>query len=334
MRRWLCGAATAAIAAATPARGAPAQIVTAIAAARGDLHATILVGRSGQVYLPDEAGGWRRDRPGGVADDVVGALRGADGTLYVVAGRAPLYARVDGVWRLHSLGVRRRARASTTDGIPIVVAGRQLFTLEGDRWRRLGLAPTSRVQALWAASATRIYLALDNGSMRRRSGRTWTTLEAVMPETERVAMLTGIPGRLLVAIGDAGTIMNVGATTATPIAIPAALTGFQPTAAGSDGHRHIYLAGPVAAAAGAAPRSMLALLDARGTLQVAGPLPALAGDDRYTVVLPGHAGAVLVASYHGVVAVRDADGAWVHRSVITTIEPVPPDAARGPAHTR
>jgi len=313
----------------------PAQLVNVIRGSGPKLEQLTLVGESGQLYLAG-ADGWSRDRAGGIAGDVLGAARGTDGTLYLIGGHAPLYERVDGAWRLRSLGVRSRSRASTLTGAPILVSGRQIYALEADKWRRIGSAPTSRVDAIWASSTKRIALTDDNGEIRTRDGGGWKTIPTNFTAPEQVDRLIGIPNKVLFAIGDAGTIHRVDASGTTAVAVPQELQGFRPTAAGSDDATIIYLAGPMPTADGG-QRQVLASLDAKGALALVEELPALANGDRYSLIVAHRHEGLLLGSYAGVVRLRAADGSWTDRTVSTRLpaeKPVAVRAARKPARTR
>jgi len=313
----------------------PAQLVNAIPSDKADLDQLILVGESGQLFVPSDDG-WRRDGAGGIAGDVSGAARGSDGTLFVIGGRAPIYEWVDDAWRVRSLGVRRRSRSSTLSGMPIVALARQLYTLEGDKWRRIGAAPTSRINVIWASSRKRVYLADDNGDIRRRDGRSWTTVRLGLPPPERVARLMGIPGKVLFAVGDEGTVLRVGRAAATPVAVPDDLLGLHPTAVGSDDQARVYLAG-TAPTADESERQVLASVAAKGALTLVDELPALAADDYYSLIVARPGGALLLASYAGVVRIRAKDGSWSDRTVTTALPAQAPVAirdARKPARTR
>ena len=84
-------------------------------------------------------------------------------------------------------------------------------------------------------------------------------------------------------------------------------------------------------------RQVLARLDARATLTLVESLPALADDDRWSLIVARPGGALLLASFAGVVRVRGADGSWRKLTVTTALpEPAPVAAreARKPARTR
>lgn len=320
--------------AALDARAAPvaaadtAQVVTAIPEKGAKVDELVLVGESGQLYQPREHG-WSRDHAGGIAGDVAGAAKGKDGTVYVVGGRAPIYEHVDGSWRVRSIGVRRRSRAYTLTGLPIVAAGRNLFTLDGDRWRRIGTT-RGRVELIWASSRSKIYVADDTGEITRGDGRRWKTIANAFTAPEQVERFIGSPGKALYAVGDAGTIVSIGVSKAKPVTIPAELAGLKITAGGIDGTGAVYVAGDLG------DKRVLATLH-NNELALAGELPDLDAGDRYSLIVGDKHGSLLVASYAGTVQIRDKDGAWTQREVSLELPPEKPVKAREhrrPARTR
>ncbi len=318
-----------ALAATVPvAEAETAQVVTAIVEKRASVTELVLVGESGQLYQPRDDG-WSRDHAGGIAGDVAGAVKGKDGTVYVVGGRAPVYEHIDGSWRVRSIGVRRRSRANTLSGLPIVAAGRNLFSLDGDRWRRIGTT-RGRVELIWASSRSKIYVADDTGEITRGDGRRWTTIANAFTGPEQVERFIGSPGKALYAVGDAGTIVSVGASKATPVTIPADLAELKITAGGIDGKGVVYVAGDLG------DKHVLATL-ANNKLELAEELPDLDAGDRYSLIIGDKHGSLLVASYAGAVQIRDKDGTWTKRAVSLDLpaeKPVKVREHRRPARTR
>ncbi len=308
------------------------MLVDVVHTGAGGLSQLTLVGQSGQLFEPT-ADGWQRVAAGGVAGDVDGTARGKDGTIYVIGGRAPVYAWKDGAWQVHSLGPRYASRSHTLTGEPIIVVGRQLFAFDGDRFKRFGRVP-SRVDVVWASDKSKIYIANDLGVLQRGNGRTWSAISHPLVAPEVIDRMVGVPGRALYAISDAGTILSVGTADAKPLAVPAALQGWAITAACAD-RRHVYLVGRATNADGTA-RQVVASV-AAATITVEGDAPALADGDRYSLCVADASGELLVGSWRGRVHVRAGDkSAWTERKVVTAPPPAPMTAARTgrkPAHT-
>lgn len=284
----------------------------------------MLVGEAGEIYTP-APGGWARDAPGSIAEDVAGAVRAGDGTIVLIAGRAPLYVRDGRAWRAVALEARGVARASTDTGLPIVAIGRTLYAFDGGAFRRIGRAPAG-VAALWAGSSAAVWLVDDAGAIERGDGRRWTPVPGGFTPPETVARLVGWPGKPPYAIGDAGTILALHADGARPIARPDALAQFEADAADATPRGTIVVAGRLPGG------GALAVVEA-GSLRRVADLPPLVDGDRWSVVRASPDGGVLAVSYRGVVRLRGAGGAWQPRQIRTAAaEPV--RAGPGPARTR
>jgi hypothetical protein len=319
--------ATAVTAGAATAAAQPAQLVNAIAGDKAGVDHMTLVGESAQLYAPVE-GGWQREHAGGIAGDVEAVAKAKDGTIFVAGGRAPLYELDGGAWNIASLGVRQRSRAHSLTGIPVVSSGRNVYMLDGDRWRRVASTP-GRVELIWASAKNKIYVADDSGEIARGDGRRWTTISNAFTPPETPVRFVGVPGKALYAVGDAGTIVDVGGAAARKVKLPAELTGLQVTAGGA-AKGVVYFAGTVG------EDQVLAKVNG-AALERVDALPALDAGDRYSLVAGDKTGALLVASYAGTVRVRAADGTWSDRTLSIDLPDEAPVAARDgrkPARTQ
>jgi hypothetical protein len=288
------------------AHPAAADRVVAIAADHADVRRSWLVGPSGQAYQADGAR-WLRRQAGGVAADVAGAYL-VGGELVVVGRAAPLYRRTADGWFALRLGEQGRAVAGRGP-TPALALGRHVF-VQGRQgsWSRVGAVP-GVIRAVWAGSATDVWVATDAGVHRLRgkafvkAGAAVDAIAGGVPWGMSAAGLRHLPsGRVVPArLGDAEVTLRA--------------------AAGSPGREELWV---VAEAAGrpvlarASGRTLTRVDDVPGTAPVAG----LAVD---------RAGGILIALADGTVLVRDGSG-WTTGRVEDALPA--PQRGPGPARTR
>ena len=152
---------------AQPAAPTPAPVV-ALVPDLVDVRRSVLLGPSAQVYAPDPAPSaprWLRRSAGGVASNVRGAAL-LDGELIAAGAQTPLYRRRGEQWTLAQLGQRGRVVLGTGPVFSIAI-GKQIFVHSAGKVVRVGAAPGA-VTALWAASDKLVFLAGEQGVLRRR----------------------------------------------------------------------------------------------------------------------------------------------------------------------
>jgi hypothetical protein len=318
----------------------PEVDVAGVVSGTGSDEGLWLFGRSGQVYVPgDEDGQWRRRELGGVATEVGAILRAGSGVLFAAGDSAPLFRRERGVWYAHPLPNRGRASVSQ-GGAAALGIGRHVYVLEADGWKRQGQAPDD-IAALWARDSNHFVVATRTGGLYRSDGRRFEAIEQPLDDGDHITGLYGRSGGELYAIAASGAVLQVGAQRAREARFPAALEGARIDAAGymPDGSPAIAMAvaAPAAEAgegrvsAASAERTALVVLRG-GALTLVDWLPPLAAGDRIAAI-GAHAGAAIVASRRGVVAIRSGDG-WRDGHVSAALPAdSPPRRGAGPARS-
>jgi hypothetical protein len=335
----------AALAAGSPQRGLadqpsryPVDIIAALPPGPGaGLGTAVLVGRSGQLYHAAAAGRWQRRAGGGVAIDLVAAVRTQPGSDEVIAigADAPPFRYRAGAWRADPLANRGPALLSADGPLAVLSIGRHIYTLEDGEWKRRASAP-HRVTAAWAASATELLVATADGGLARWNGRRFTPVRAPLPADESIVALVGASPAAVFGRAEGGAWIRIDRAGTALVAPAQELASFEQHAWAVGPDASLLLAGAVQASGGAR-RPILARAD-RNRLVVAGDLPALPGGDRVAVLL-AHAptGEILIATRAGAVRVRDRRGAW-HEGSASGVLPAPPPrpGARSgaPARTR
>ncbi len=314
---------------------APApHLVAAVPGATDQVSDTVLVGRAGQLYHSDGQDLWRRTNAGGVAVDLVGAVRGPGSLVFAVSVRAPLFAHDGTSWRAESLPNRGSA-ALSRGGRPTLAVGRHLYHLKGTRWRRT-IAARQRILSVWATANKRAYVITAKGDLMRLRGSTWRLVRHPLPADDRARWLIGAGRTERYAISLEGTILRLGATRATVVARPSGITRLDVHAVASSrstspSARGVFVAAIATSATGS--RAVL-LRIVRGTLTVEAPLPALADDDRYAAMRVDSKGDLLVATRRGRIRLRRA-GRWEDARVELATLPSSPRrfVGVGPART-
>ncbi len=366
--------ACAGIALAVPARGdAPSRVTVAagVAGETGGALATVLVGSSGQLYLPDaEATSWKRRSPGGVAVTVRGALRGPAGAIVVAGDATPPFRFSNDAWQAAPLTNRGPMVVGGAGGTAAVAVGRHIYLARGKRWVRIGAAPRS-IQVLWAASPSRIYVVDDSGALLTRTARGFVPITTALAADDPIVAIAG-HGEIY-ALSRGGTLLRLNGTRAKPVARDPDLAGLSPeliapapsggvfVVAILDGppahrilaratkgqlHRESELPAPeplppiVPPPPGSptstnGPSGALARPAAPPPLSPAPPIaPAAPRFDPVVVLRADRAGAIVAATRRGTILVRhDATAEWSETRVSGDL---PPDAShhvanRGPA---
>lgn len=311
-----------ALALADAAPSAPVSLRATVPAKAGP---PTLVGASGQIYAPSGALRWQRVGAGGVAVDVLGAVRGGDGRLFAIGARTPLFVQRDGVWFAAPLANRGPVRAAPEVGAAAI--DRHVYVLGEGGWRRT-ISARSPITALWGASRTRLYAATADGVLARTDGRRWHTLKNPLPADDPIVKLVGVPGRSLYALSAGGGILEVGGAAAVPLALPEPLAGLEVHAAGAvDGA--VYLAGT----AGTAERRGVLVRAEGRTLSLVDELFPLEEGDRYALIFAAD-GRVAIGSAAGRVRARDQEGGWVDGSIDGAPPSPPPEAGPDAAPAR
>lgn len=207
--------------------GTRTTVIVAIAEApSGKLSDARLIGASGEVFAPAGADlrRWLRNHLGGVAAAVRFAGRHGR-ALYVAGQQSPLYRLDRGAWHVQPLPSRGPLCLATQSPVGAVVAGRQLFTLAGERWQPFG-AVKGVTRAVWAAENT-VYVAMARGGLRRgrRHGKTarWTPIYPPLARGDAVTALAGDSARRLFALSKNGVLLAVRGTAARRIWTPPGL---------------------------------------------------------------------------------------------------------------
>lgn len=315
--------------AAADSRRAPADVRAVIPGP--SLATSTLVGRSGQLYVPDaESGGWKREGRGGVACDVLGAFK-LSGTLWAACSRAPLFARERGVWSARPLPNRGRSRVTWHGGDPIISVGRHIYTWRGG-WKRRGSAP-GRIKSLHAESARQLLAVTTRRQLVRGGGSRWSV---VVDAPRRRDKSADPPARVLgssshsYAITESGAIAVVGRSGVSPLSLPAGVSDLDvgTSVALPDGD---VLAEAAITRAG---RTETGLIRLSGSSMAIEPGPSFEAGERVGLLYVLGA-EILCATRRGRVFVRDASGAWSAKPVANEPPSDTTNAANGgPAPTK
>ena len=306
----------------------PPDVVAVLSGENKNSTELSFVGRSGQVYIP-QGQTWKRQHVGGIAADVIGAVKTRRG-LYALSSRAPLFKRVAGVWQATPLANRGYTAFSSHGAVVAIALGRHIYQLDKSGWSRFATA-ARRVTALYPATKTRVYVATTRGRLRRTDGKSSTVIKNPLPTDDYVKLMLGRTGGDLYGVTKAGVILHIAGTTATVLALDPSMAGLTVHALGYGPKKAIYGVGMISAADGS-KRSVIVEFKGQSVTEVA-PLPALAADDRYSVVHTAKDGKLVVASFSGLVRIRAADGTWSERRVSGDAPPASAPASP-PARSR
>lgn len=272
------------------AAAARADVLAAIAPAIDDVKKSIPVGPSGQVWEPDGAGTWTRKAEGGVAADVRGAV--IAGKLLVVSGKsAPLYRREAIGWIAMRLGERGRSIIGSGPR-PAIAIGRTIFVWAGASWKRVGRT-AANVNALWAASETKIVIATEGGLVRFAAGGF-----APVPAAPVVAGL-GTGGPTSWAITSDGGAYEV-----------ASRRIHRPTVGGAPMTVALVAATADSIWAFGSTPAGLALARFHKGAWTEAVAPPIATDDSALALVADTSGALLAVTRGGALHLRAADGTW------------------------
>jgi|GEM_PF-3661797 len=325
MRRAAAATALAALLAVGAPVAAGDPEIAAVVIEPGPVGTRALVGASGELFRPDGVGVYRRQGLGGVAIDVELAVF-AGGRLFAAGRRAPVFEFDGQVWRQHRLGENGRSRTSSGGGLPAIAIRRQIFVFDGGRWVR---AAAARVwpHVIWVASPRRYFVADDGGGLLRVDGKRATAVRTGLAEGDRIVHFAGTPGRSLLAVSEAGVVLDVGSGgTARPIALPPGLESLAVSATCSQRDGTAVLVGVVEDAAASVRDAVVVAVKARSAAEIH-RAPLTAGD-RPAACASDAGGGLMWVSRAGQAWIRPAGGEWTARRAALT----PPPAARpGPA---
>lgn len=297
--------------AATPAAHevlpAPMEVSARIVAFLDSKKGLLLFGHSGQIYQETGPLQWRREGDGGVSASVLGAFEGADGTIYAVGTRSPLFARTNGLWSASPL-VNRGSSAVSLGPTPVISSGRHVYQLQAKGWQRIA-STKSRLRALWTANAKRIYVATARNVIAVGGPRSWKSLAAPsFSDGEEVRQIIGLGnGKQVVAITNQNKVLALGASKATALPFTAGLENFDIHTYGvSQGS--VILAGQ--AGVPGARRSVLARVEG-GKVRFDMELWPLTEGDRFALLRADGDG-LLIVSHQGQVRQMSTAGVWTN----------------------
>lgn len=311
---------------ATKAIAADAQLVSVLKSASG---APILVGASGQLYRPIGGGTWQRQHAGGVSVEVLNVVRSAQGVLFAIGTRTPLFELDTDRWSSYAFEKRGEMQSSQGDSA-IFSVGRTIFQLGASGFRKIGSAK-GNVEAIWASTGSRLFVLTDGKRLWTGNGNSWRGISLNLGKDESIASLHGVPGQAAVARTSLGRLFRLEGKKASEVTVSPDLIGLQihviAAAAGK-----LYVAGVRRTAAG--PVSLLAEVGNDG-LRMASVLWPLAPGDRFAIVSGYGNAQLLVATRTGQLRLRNPQGHWLP-GLVDLQPPKGPavQAERAPALTR
>lgn len=221
---------------------------------------------------------------------------------------------------------------SATGPVPALAVGRHIYTWDKDAWIRRTAGP-AKVTAVWAASGTSILVAGADGTLARFDRGRLTPVRTGLPPDDPIALLIGAAPNQVYGRTQGGAWLRIDRAGTARVTLAQELTGFEEQAAGLGPDGALWLAGSVAADAGAR-RTLLARAD-KNRLLAADALAAPADGDRYAVVWGTAAtGELLVATRAGVLRLRARDGTWTEGHVSGELPSAPVRRGAGPARAR
>ncbi|MCG8424946.1 MAG: hypothetical protein MJE77_44245 [Proteobacteria bacterium] len=285
---------------------------------------------------------WQRQIPGGVAAEVIGAVRTPEGTIFVAGRRTPLFRLDSGVWHANPLPNRGRTIFSAPGGAPVLAVGRHIYVWQSAMWRRLASTRT-RVTAVWAEidrSGYRVVAATEAGKLMRIRGGSRQTIRHPLPVGDQVVALVGRAGKKTYAVARSGAVLELTSAAARLLALPSP-AGFRVHAATVDSDGGLWLTGQPLAdpsrleTAGSASAAELVLV--YGNHKVLTPMARLTdidSQDRITVIHVMADGVLVLATKNGEVRLRSRDGTWQNGKVSSWLpRPAPSGDMVGPART-
>jgi len=171
---------TIAVLAATASANTPPSLAVIAALAPGpdhrDAREAVAVGPAGQAYEPDGKGAWIRHHAGGIAGEVVRAVRAG---AMVIAGvqAGPPFGWHAGAWSAIQLGLKAQAQLGRGARVTAAV-GKLVFTFDGGKPTKLPEAP-GPVAAI-GASGKGIVVETDHG-LAKLAGARWKPIAGAPP---------------------------------------------------------------------------------------------------------------------------------------------------------
>lgn len=334
---WLLAAWMAGLASAHA--GTPRTVTIATATGGdADVTRTVLIGPAGQIYRPqDTPGTWRRPAGGGISVAVTGAVEIPGHALFACGARAPLFRADQDTWHVHGLG-NRGSCAVAPDGAPAMAIGPHIYTWRNGRWLRLRSAP-STVTALWATTASQVYVATDQGQLLRTRvprarAAAWSTIRHSLTQDDPIEHVIGHAGKHPYALSRSGAVLRLGATVATLVARDPELTAFQPQAMAAAPDGALWIAGILPASDSSPARAVLARADG-ARMRMIEELSPLQPEERISVLRVDARGGMLWATGSGTLRYRAQSGSWQEGTILGELpRPLSSVPGRRPAHTR
>jgi hypothetical protein len=327
---WVAALATGAAAAARsdPPGGREPVIVGGAGRSLAD---AVLVGRGGEIYRRGEAG-WARAAPGGVGSPLLVAQGAAASDVWAMGRSAPPFHHDGASWNALPIAGRGPAVLGVGGALPAVAAGRRVLVLAPaaggptprsgpprpgppgpgppgsrstgsretrPRWTDLAPAPAA-VSVLLAMGPRDVIVGTEDGRLLRLAGG-WKKLPAPLAPGERVIGLCPGPGKTVVAVGSAGTLLAIDGLRARPIATATDLGAFR---------ARLAAGGPRVVVLGEADGAVVLATLEKGRLVRLDPPPPIAPSDAVAALLVLDADQLLLATRSGTVLVRDADGSF------------------------
>lgn len=224
------------------------------------------------------------------------------------------------------------------DGTPAMAIGPHIYTWRKERWLRLRSAPGA-VTALWAATASQVYVATDQGQLlrtrvlRARAGA-WSTIRHSLTQDDPIEHVIGHAGKHPYALSRSGAVLRLGATVATLVSRDPELSAFQPQAMAAAPDGTLWIAGILPASDSSPARAVLAQA-ARGRMRMIEELLPLQPEERISVLRVDARGGMLWATDSGTLRYRAQSGSWQEGTILGELpRPLSSVPGRRPAHTR
>jgi hypothetical protein len=260
-----------------------------------------LVGPGGQLYAPvADRGGWARTTAAGIATPITAAAA-SGGEIHAAGASAPPFRWRTGEWAAEPLPARGALVLGSGPALAAAIGDAIFVRTDAQTWTQVATAPSAPA-ALWAASATQVWIVAGGAAWRLR-GKSFTR------GPDATALAAG-PRPIAIA---AGAAIDLSANRTV----------------------HPSSAGDVVAAAPAGAEVALLVKDAHGVLAVerhpakgaATTAPAPAGIAWAWMWADAH-GAIALAAPTGEVTVLDG-GAW-HDAQLEDVAAAAPAAHAGP----
>jgi hypothetical protein len=282
-----------------------------IVGAVGGPKDAVLVGNRGETYVR-EGGAWRR-HGGGTAGSLVMVTGAAANDFLAMGDSTPAYRHDEHEWSVRPIAHGGRACLGGPGSSTVAVAvGRRISVevREGPGWRWQDLpALDAPVEAFWTSGPKDVVAAGGDGRLWRLAGTSWRPI-AQTPGGEAVASLVG-NGRVLVSVGRAGGLYAIAGARASRVAADPRLGAYRVVLAAVAGAK-VFTLGRNGDA------WTLATVE-KGKLVPLGDLPPWPAGDDPVALLADDEGAIVCPSRGGVVALRDAAGAWT----VEKVDPTP-----------